>query len=232
MPDGFKDLELKLTPSRCFSLSLAFVLISCGSEPEPASEAVKAPTPQQLTARIAELDSRIAPNAIREVTKENAAKVYRRLGPKRVSDANKLALWAARSAASSMCRTVNSVKISPDASRDQLAWDISCDKTLGISVSEKGALETWRSLEPSTNKSDGSNLPDMYAKRAIPQRDGAADVIGAAINLNGQLCARVIEVRPLKVRANTYEVTCTEYRRGSGTVRYLLDSESGIASRL
>lgn len=52
--------------------------------------------------------------------------------------------------------------------------------------------------------------------------------IATIINLNGHLCASVTDVRPLQIK-DKYEVTCIEYRGGSGTVRYILDAMKGIA---
>ena len=45
-------------------------------------------------------------------------------------------------------------------------------------------------------------------------------MIATMINLKGDLCAKVISVTPLKIK-DTYEVTCIEYRGGSGTVDYI-----------
>jgi len=55
------------------------------------------------------------------------------------------------------------------------------------------------------------------------------EAIATVINLNGLLCARVTNVRPLKVRDDVFEVTCIEYRGGTGTVRYIVNTETGIA---
>lgn len=60
------------------------------------------------------------------------------------------------------------------------------------------------------------------------QADDIEEQIATVLNLNGLLCARVTDVRPL-TQANTYEVTCIEYRGGAGTVRYILDASTGKA---
>lgn len=52
--------------------------------------------------------------------------------------------------------------------------------------------------------------------------------IATVLNLNGHLCATVTDVRPLR-QADTYEVTCIEYRGGTGKVRYILQARTGIA---
>jgi len=49
------------------------------------------------------------------------------------------------------------------------------------------------------------------------------ELIATMINLNGDLCAKVTEVHPLQ-QPNIYEVTCIEYRGGTGTVRYIFDA--------
>jgi hypothetical protein len=49
------------------------------------------------------------------------------------------------------------------------------------------------------------------------------------LNLNGLLCAKVVDIKPLKVGNNIYEVTCVEYRGGSGNVRYIMDAGTGKA---
>jgi hypothetical protein len=59
-------------------------------------------------------------------------------------------------------------------------------------------------------------------------KDKLLEEVATIINLNGHLCAEVTDVRPLE-QANTYEVTCIEYRGGSGKVRYILDALKGIA---
>lgn len=48
------------------------------------------------------------------------------------------------------------------------------------------------------------------------------------INLNGLLCAKAIDIRPLQL-PKKYEVTCVQYRGGTGTVRYIFDAETGVA---
>ena len=62
-------------------------------------------------------------------------------------------------------------------------------------------------------------------------KDEAGEAIATVINLNGLLCARVLNVAPLQVSGDVYEVTCTEYRGGTGTVRYIVNSDTGVAFR-
>lgn len=61
------------------------------------------------------------------------------------------------------------------------------------------------------------------------KRQEYGETIATAINLNGLLCAKVTRVQPLKVNDSTFEVTCIEYRGGSGTVRYIVNTDTGVA---
>jgi hypothetical protein len=54
------------------------------------------------------------------------------------------------------------------------------------------------------------------------------EMTATILNINGFLCAKVTDIRPLQVE-NQYEVTCIEYRGGSGTVRYILNAATGKA---
>lgn len=49
------------------------------------------------------------------------------------------------------------------------------------------------------------------------------------LNLNGLLCAEVIDIRPLQVRQEVHEVTCIEYRGGRARKTYHLDINTGKA---
>jgi hypothetical protein len=80
-----------------------------------------------------------------------------------------------------------------------------------------GAAETSQPTEPVSTQ---------------PQFEQAKDAVAGLINLNGHLCADIVDVKPLQVRDNVFEVTCIEYRGGSGRVRYLVDGQKGLASRL
>jgi hypothetical protein len=58
----------------------------------------------------------------------------------------------------------------------------------------------------------------------------AEDLVKLIINLNGHLCAEIQNVQP--VGLTSYEVSCTEYRSGSGQARYLVDGKANTASPL
>jgi hypothetical protein len=68
--------------------------------------------------------------------------------------------------------------------------------------------------------------PDF--SKASPEQ--LKQLVATFINLNGLLCAEVKDLKPLELK-NQWEVTCIEYRGGSGTVRYIFNAETGTAFR-
>ncbi|MEZ5822316.1 MAG: hypothetical protein R3D82_16080 [Xanthobacteraceae bacterium] len=52
------------------------------------------------------------------------------------------------------------------------------------------------------------------------------EMMATFLNLDGHLCAKAVEIRPLKLD-DQYEVTCVEYRGGSGKVRYIFNAKTG-----
>lgn len=57
-----------------------------------------------------------------------------------------------------------------------------------------------------------------------PQQAANGAELATILNLNGHLCARVVSANRLTVGGGqVFEVTCVEYRSGSGTVRYQID---------
>lgn len=61
--------------------------------------------------------------------------------------------------------------------------------------------------------------------------DDAKETAALLLNLNGQLCAKVISIRKLDVqfRQGALEVRCIEYRGGSSEKTYIIDPKSGKA---
>lgn len=57
------------------------------------------------------------------------------------------------------------------------------------------------------------------------------EIMATMINLRGHLCATVTDIRPLRF-GNQFEVTCIEYRGGSGEVRYIFDGNNAQVSKL
>ncbi|WP_206377610.1 zinc ribbon domain-containing protein [Sphingobium sp. TB-6] len=70
---------------------------------------------------------------------------------------------------------------------------------------------------------------ERAAYKPLPSKKESAEAIATVINLNGHLCARVTNVAPLRMRDSVYEVTCVEYRGGTGTVRYIVNANTGVA---
>jgi hypothetical protein len=54
------------------------------------------------------------------------------------------------------------------------------------------------------------------------------ELAATILNLNGFLCATVVDIRPLEIK-DQFEITCIEYRGGSGTVRYILNGATNKA---
>lgn len=80
---------------------------------------------------------------------------------------------------------------------------------------------------------------EMRERRAAPRGGGLPRVqtsftseqeglLRAMLNLNGHLCAEVVEMRRLQVEKQV-EVTCVRYRGGSARASYVLDTVSGRA---
>lgn len=64
--------------------------------------------------------------------------------------------------------------------------------------------------------------------KKIVSRPEIEKMVQAGINLNGYLCAKIIDIRPLKI-SGTYEVSCVAYRGGSSKKYYVLDALKGVA---
>jgi hypothetical protein len=60
-------------------------------------------------------------------------------------------------------------------------------------------------------------------------RDELKEVTALILNVNGLLCAKVTDIRPLEVREDVYEVECIEYRGGKGKKTYIMDASKGKA---
>lgn len=78
-------------------------------------------------------------------------------------------------------------------------------------------------FQGSSNNSSRATSP----KDNLTASETAKETAATMINLNGHLCAKVTELLPAKNQSDAFEVTCTEYRNGTGTAHYLLDSKTG-----
>lgn len=58
---------------------------------------------------------------------------------------------------------------------------------------------------------------------------GMENATKAVLNLNGHLCADIVDVKA-RATAHNFEVTCIQSRSGSGKARYVVDGSSGTAA--
>ncbi len=59
-------------------------------------------------------------------------------------------------------------------------------------------------------------------------KEDLKQTVALILNLNGHLCAKVIDISPLKIK-NQYEVICVANRGGSATKNYILNAADGTA---
>ena len=68
-----------------------------------------------------------------------------------------------------------------------------------------------------------STTDDKTSSEPSPSLEDLNELTATILNVNGLLCADVTDIHPLKVRENVYEVTCIQYRGGSGKKTYIMD---------
>ncbi len=54
------------------------------------------------------------------------------------------------------------------------------------------------------------------------------ELVATGLNLNGHLCAKVVDIRSLRVKG-AYEATCIAFRGGTSRKTYIIDSSRGTA---
>ena len=59
-------------------------------------------------------------------------------------------------------------------------------------------------------------------------KEDLKQTVALILNLNGHLCAKVIDISPLKIK-NQYEVICVANRGGTATKNYILNAADGTA---
>ena len=91
------------------------------------------------------------------------------------------------------------------------------------------AAENATAVEPAKDKQTSRPARQHTTASPLPSKAESAEAIAAVINLNDHLCARVTNVAPLQVSGSVYEVTCIEYRGGTGTVKYIVNADTGVA---
>lgn len=72
-------------------------------------------------------------------------------------------------------------------------------------------------------------IPSPVPANSDPLANPDTESVATILNLNGLLCAKVLDIRPLKVRPHVFEVTCIEYRGGRATKTYTLDLDKATA---
>lgn len=91
------------------------------------------------------------------------------------------------------------------------------------------SAENATAVEAAKDKQSSRPAREHNTASPLPSKTESGETIATIINLNGLLCAKVTDVRPLRVQADVYEVTCIEYRGGTGTVRYIVNADTGLA---
>lgn len=76
-------------------------------------------------------------------------------------------------------------------------------------------------------KAMGLNVGMAQVKKVVSTAE-VHELVATGLNLNGHLCAELVDVRPLKVRS-TYEATCVAYRGGTAKKQYVIDALKGVA---
>jgi len=79
------------------------------------------------------------------------------------------------------------------------------------------------------NQSTNTSYESSYTKSVDGEKKEALKgTVALVLNLNGLLCARIINITPI-ARKDTYEVTCVEYRDGTGRKKYVFNATKGTA---
>ena len=76
-------------------------------------------------------------------------------------------------------------------------------------------------------KAMGLNVGIAQVKKVLSTPE-VHEMVATGLNLNGHLCAELVDVRPLKVKS-TYEATCVAYRGGTAKKQYVIDALKGVA---
>jgi hypothetical protein len=77
-------------------------------------------------------------------------------------------------------------------------------------------------------KAMGLNVGIAQVKKVVSTPE-VHEIVATGLNVNGHLCAELIEIRPLKVQS-TYEATSVAYRGGSAKKHYVIDALKGAIS--
>lgn len=114
-------------------------------------------------------------------------------------------------------------------------WSGGSSDTAEIAQSNTAEVTTAiapQPTQPQPSSPSGAKTEDerIALMSVDPDMKAASNFVGALINVNGHLCAQVINVVP--AGGSNYEVTCVQYRSGKGRVRYLVNGETNSARPL
>ncbi|WP_289022485.1 hypothetical protein [Desulfobacter postgatei] len=76
-------------------------------------------------------------------------------------------------------------------------------------------------------KAMGLNVGMAQVKKVLSTPE-VYEMVATGLNLNGHLCAELVDVSPLKVQS-TYEATCIAYRGGTAKKQYVINALKGVA---
>lgn len=68
----------------------------------------------------------------------------------------------------------------------------------------------------------------LFLATSTAHADELEDAAAVILNLNGLLCAEVLDLNQLKQKG-IFEVRCTKYRGGEAEATYIIDANSGNA---
>ena len=97
------------------------------------------------------------------------------------------------------------------------------------SVAAVAAASEGSELSPNEKAAKGelSEQKRLALGEADPQVKAASDFVGALINADGYLCARVANVVP--AAGGSFVVTCVTHNNGNGRSKYLVDGSANTA---
>lgn len=105
------------------------------------------PSPKSSPAQ--SINSKIAPDAVSLMDRQNFPRFYQTLGRARFDEANALAIWAARAAAASeSCERVSYVGQSDATTRSRLVWYVDCSNDERFTINEDDARAAKGRLDP------------------------------------------------------------------------------------
>ena len=110
-----------------------------------------------------------------------------------------------------------------------IAWWMMQLPTISSSpLSPRHIYESEKVSTPPKQPRVNTIIQSSPARLSRPTQSDSNEQIATILNLNGLLCARVVEMRLLPL-GKMYEVTCIAYRGGRATKSYVLNMEDGSA---